>query len=165
MRKRRVLFLALMLLATASLIHTTLATEQSEQSHFVAVLKGQNQVPPVETHAQGVFLATLSPDGSQLTFKLHVANIEEVTASHIHVGASDTNGPVVAFLFSTESPTGRVDGPLSTGTITAANLVGPLHGESLSALIDAINKGEAYVNVHTTVNPGGEIRGQIFLGD
>ncbi len=131
----------------------------------MAVLKGKNQVPPVETPAQGVFLATLSPDGSQLTFKLHVANIEEVTASHIHVGASDTNGPVVAFLFSTESPTGRVDGPLSTGTITAANLVGPLHGESLSALIDAINNGEAYVNVHTTANPGGEIRGQIFLGD
>ena len=67
---------------------------------------------------------------------------------------------------------GRVNGVLATGTITAANLIGPLAGQSLEALIDEIEAGNAYVNVHTNDGvgptntgpgdfPGGEIRGQI----
>ena len=59
-----------------------------------------------------------------------------------------------------------------TDEITAADLVGPLAGQPLSALIDAIDAGNIYVNVHTNdfVDPpntgagdfpGGEIRGQV----
>ena len=60
---------------------------------------------------------------------------------------------------------------IATGTITAADLVGPLAGQSLSELVEAIEAGDAYVNVHTNDGgpvtdepgdiPGGEIRGQI----
>jgi len=50
---------------------------------------------------------------------------------------------------------------LASGTITAANIVGPMLGSSMADLIDAITAGNTYVNVHTVVNPGGEIRGQI----
>jgi hypothetical protein len=50
---------------------------------------------------------------------------------------------------------------LATGTITAADLVGPLAGQPLSALVDAMEAGETYVNVHTSQFPAGEIRGQI----
>jgi hypothetical protein len=50
---------------------------------------------------------------------------------------------------------------LADGTITAANLVGALAGQPLSALVEALSSGGAYVNVHTQQNPGGEIRGQI----
>jgi len=94
-------------------------------------------------------------------------------ASHIHVGAPDVNGPVVAFLFGNVPPAGgRTDGVLATGTITAANLVGPLAGQPLSALVDEIEAGNTYVNVHTNDGvdppntgpgdfPGGEIRGQL----
>ena len=67
---------------------------------------------------------------------------------------------------------GRVSGVLATGTITAANLTGPLAGQPLSALVDAIDAGNAYVNVHTNDGvapvdqgpgdfPGGEIRAQM----
>jgi hypothetical protein len=57
----------------------------------------------------------------------------------------------------------RGRGPLATGTITADEVVGPLETEDdpLSALMEAINAGNAYVNVHTTQFPPGEIRGQI----
>jgi hypothetical protein len=67
---------------------------------------------------------------------------------------------------------GRHDGVLAEGTITAANLVGALAGHPLSDLLAAIADGRTYVNVHTNdgvdgVNtgpgdfPGGEVRGQL----
>ncbi|MDR7432511.1 MAG: CHRD domain-containing protein, partial [Armatimonadota bacterium] len=57
---------------------------------------------------------------------------------------------------------GRFDGELASGVITAASLVGPLARQPLSALLERVRVGEAYVNVHTVAHPGGEIRGQIL---
>jgi len=81
------------------------------------------------------FIATLSSDGKSITFKLIVANMENVTMAHIHIGDSATNGPVVVFLFHTETPVARQDGILSQGTFTASDFKGPLMGQAFSALI------------------------------
>ncbi len=65
-----------------------------------------------------------------------------------------------------------MDGVIATGTITSANLVGPLAGQGLSVLIAAMRNGGTYVNAHTNDGvaptntgpgdfPGGEIRGQV----
>jgi len=51
---------------------------------------------------------------------------------------------------------------LAEGTITASDLVGPLAGQPLSALIEAMRAGNTYVNVHTVQFPAGEIAGQIY---
>ena len=134
-----------------------------QHTNYRAILRGSNQNPPVDTHAHGVFIATLSPDGKSITFKLIVANMENVTMAHIHIGDSATNGPVVVFLFHTETPVARQDGILSQGTFTASDFKGPLMGQAFSALINAIMNGDAYVNVHSTQHPAGEIRGQIFI--
>jgi hypothetical protein len=56
---------------------------------------------------------------------------------------------------------GRSDGTLGEGTFTAANLRGALAGQPLSALLDAMQDGNTYANVHTSQFSGGEIRGQI----
>ena len=56
---------------------------------------------------------------------------------------------------------GKFTGVLARGTITAANLVGPLKGKAVEDLVRDIRAGDAYVNVHTTAHPAGEIRGQI----
>ncbi|WP_337134509.1 CHRD domain-containing protein, partial [Staphylococcus aureus] len=86
----------------------------------------------------------------ELHYKLIVTNIENVVASHIHLAPAGANGPVVAFLYGPAAPGGgRSDGVLAEGTITAANLVGPLAGHPLSDLIAAMEAGNAYVNVHT----------------
>lgn len=80
---------------------------------------------------------------------------------------------MVAFLAGPFPPAGgRVDGVLAEGTITAANLVGPLAGMSLSVLTAAMRDGGTHVNVHTNNGvdpanegpgdfPAGEVRGPI----
>ena len=102
-----------------------------------------------------------------------MANIDNVVAAHIHLGSEEEAGPVVASLYGPVPPGGGPsNGRLAEGTITAANLVGPLAGQPLSALIEAMRAGNTYANVHTNDGvgapnegpgdfPGGEIRGQI----
>ena len=140
---------------------------------YLAHLSGSNEVPARDTRARGTAVFHLSPDGTELEYRLVVANIENVVAAHIHIGSASENGPIVAFLFGNEAPGGgRVSGVLATGTITSADLIGPLAGQPLSALVAAIEAGTAYVNVHTNdgelpINegpgdfPGGEIRAQM----
>ncbi|WP_218916406.1 CHRD domain-containing protein [Calidithermus chliarophilus] len=146
---------------------------QGVGSDFVAQLSGGEEVPANDSRARGNALFGLSADGSELHYKLIVANIENVVASHIHLAPAGANGPVVAFLYGPAAPGGgRSDGVLAEGTITAANLVGPLAGHPLSDLIAAMEAGNAYVNVHTNDGvappntgpgdiPSGEVRGQI----
>lgn len=146
---------------------------QPQSRNFSAHLRGASEVPPVETDATGQATFQLSADGTELSYRLIAANITNVVQSHIHLGAEGNNGPVVAFLFGPAAPGGgRFDGVLATGTITGDDLVGPLAGQPLSALLDEMRGGNAYVNVHTDDgvppantgpgdHPGGEIRGQI----
>jgi len=160
MKMNKTTMVALLLLAV------TLATPvvaAKQHTNYRAILRGSNQIPAVETNAHGVFIATLNPDGKSITFKLIVSNMENVTMAHIHIGNSATNGLVVVFLFHSETPVARQNGILSQGTFTASDFKGPLAGQAFSALINAITTGDAYVNVHSTQHPAGEIRGQIFI--
>ena len=51
------------------------------------------------------------------------------------------------------------------GTISNDMLEGPMAGKTLEIdLARTIQNGEAYVNVHTTENPDGAIRGQVTPG-
>ncbi len=144
-----------------------------EAKNFVAHLSGDQEVPVRDTNGTGQAIFHLSEDGTALNYKLIVANIDNVVASHIHIGPAGANGPVVAFLAGPFPPAGgRTEGVLAEGTITSANLTGPLAGMDLSVLIAAMRSGGAYVNAHTNDGvaptntgpgdfPGGEIRGQI----
>jgi hypothetical protein len=132
---------------------------------FKTHMTGGEEVPSNASRAQGQTMLRLSADGTELSYKLIVANIRNVTMAHIHVAPAGANGPVVAWLYPSGPPPqlipGRTQGVLREGVITGASLVGPLAGQPLSALMDAINEGRAYVNVHTSQFPPGEIRGQI----
>jgi len=140
----------------------------ANHSQFRAQLDGAQEVadPPVVTRARGQATFHLSKDGSALHFRLIVANLENLRMAHIHLAPAGVNGPVTAWLYPEAPPMqvipGRFSGVLAEGTLTAANLVGPLAGQPLSALIDEIRAGNAYVNVHTDAYPAGEIRGQIW---
>ncbi|MBA4179832.1 MAG: hypothetical protein C0506_04515 [Anaerolinea sp.] len=118
-------------------------------------LTGGEENPPTTANAIGYFSGTLT-DG-KLEFDLSAVG-PELTAAHIHAAAKGANGAVVAFLFGPADP--AVGALHPTGTITQANLVGPLAG-NWKGFADAMAKGELYVNVHSKANPGGVIRAQI----
>jgi hypothetical protein len=137
----------------------------SSQRNFRAHLEGRQEVPPVETLAQGEAIFQLNQAGDAIHYKLIVANIVDVRMAHIHLAPAGSNGGVVVWLYPDGPPPqlipGRTDGILAEGTFTAADLVGALEGQSIADLVDEITAGNAYVNVHTIDFGGGEIRGQI----
>jgi hypothetical protein len=151
------------ILAMVLLFVTTGALAQN--SNFVAHLSGQEEVPPADTRAQGQAVFRLSSDGLHIHYQVNVANISDITQAHIHLAGAGMNGPVVAWLYPAAPPSvlipGRFQGVLAAGVITEANLVGPLAGQTLGDLIERMEAGETYVNVHTLNFPAGEVRGQI----
>jgi hypothetical protein len=166
---RRVTHLLLATLAVA--LFTAPAIAQLKRS-YTAQLSGREEVPPQDTPATGHVNFKLNKEGAELEYKLVASNIENVIAAHIHLGARGQNGSVAATLFGPSAPaSGRQNGVLAEGTITAANLTGDLTGRTLLDLIAAFDAGNAYVNVHTDDGspgsgragdlPDGEIRGQI----
>ncbi|HEX6302971.1 MAG TPA: CHRD domain-containing protein [Anaerolineales bacterium] len=163
MKKYRVLIIFTVI---ALLLTVSAAAAQTEQRNFRASLKGRNEVPAVDTNAQGQAIFQLNQAGDAISYKLIVANIEDVLMAHIHLAPAGENGGVVVWLYPEDGPPpqlipGRFDGVLAEGTITEADLVGDLTGMTLDDLLAAMRSGNTYVNVHTTANPGGEIRGQI----
>lgn len=131
------------------------------ERNFKAKLSGDEVVPPVKTMAKGEAVFQLGKDGNELTYKLTVADIENITAAHIHDGKVGKNGPPIVSLYAGPKKEGKFSGTLSEGTITAKDLMGQLKGKLFSHLIQMIEDGHAYVNVHSETHPDGEIRGQI----
>jgi hypothetical protein len=140
-----------------------IAQQQQEEQEFDALLAGSFEVPPVNTSASGFAELGVVDGGNSVEYGIIVVNIDKVTQAHIHQGNSSQAGPVIASLFNASTPTGPIIGDLTEGTITSANLTGPLQGKQLSDLITLMQNGTAYVNVHTEQNPEGEIRGTIEL--
>jgi hypothetical protein len=135
-----------------------LASMASAQEPMTVIvnLTGNEEVPPVQTEATGV--AEFTPMGmDSIGYSINATNIEGVTAGHIHQGAKGENGPVVVTLFKYDTPMNEVS---ENGTITADKLEGPMAGKQVSDLAAAGANGTLYVNIHTEMNPNGEIRGQ-----
>lgn len=159
--RRRGSFAAIVAAALAGtalvLASATVTSAQTAPSVTIKpiTLSGAEENPPVTANATGSFNAVLT-DG-KLEFDLSAVG-PSLTQAHIHQGAKGSNGPVVAFLFGPVDP--GVGALHPTGTITVANLVGPLK-DNWKGFTDALAKGELYVNVHSTANPGGVVRAQI----
>ena len=126
----------------------------AQTKSYSASLSGDQLVPPVSTSAIGGFTATYDADGISYTLW---SDANQIAQAHIHLGAAGENGGVVAFLFGPADP--PVDGINVSGTIGEGDI---LDGD-LAALVAAMEGGNAYANVHTVDNPGGEVRRQIAV--
>ena len=140
-----------------------------------ATLTSYQEVPAVSSKADGEFEARVSADGNSVDFALAYAGLQaDVLMAHIHFAQKSVNGPIIVWLCGTTtnpSPTpgvatcpgrsGVVHGTFTSTNVLASPTTQQLAAGELSELIDAMRAGAAYVNVHSAVSPGGEIRGQI----
>ena len=142
------------------------------------LLSGYQEVPVVSTAGHAEFRARISTDETSIEYSMTYADLEgTVSQSHIHVGQPAVNGGISVFLCTNlaNGPAGIQPCPQSgtiTGVITAADVSpnipataaartqGVNTGE-LAELIAAIRAGATYVNIHSTLWPGGEVRSQI----
>jgi hypothetical protein len=173
-------FFSLLMFFSASTVPLSMAASQQSSSHetFFANL---GAAPGVTTKASGLAEFWLSSDGATLHYTLIANEIQNVFMAHIHFH----DGSIIVWLFHNPNhvglkgqnaclakPTtcpgfknGEFEGVLAQGTITAANLKASdcagCNGMTFAQLISAIESGNAFVNVHTTQNPGGEIQGTI----
>jgi len=94
-----------------------------------------------------------------------------VTQAHIHLGQKSVNGGISVFLCSNlpAPPPGTPACPPAPATVTAtiepSDVIGPagqgIAAGELNELLRAMRAGVTCANVHTTLFPGGEIRGQV----
>lgn len=123
-----------------------------------AELTGDQVVPPVASDGTGAFMGEGKEGGTELRFNLTVS-VAGITQAHIHLGGPDENGAVVAFLFGPSDP--PQDEVTIDGVLTEEDLLGTVAGD-WGAFVEALFD-RAYVQVHTSSNPAGELRGQIVV--
>ncbi|MDQ6863343.1 MAG: CHRD domain-containing protein [Thermoproteota archaeon] len=162
-----VVAISLLGIAASRFAIITASTAFAQQQHFTAKLSGTNEVPPITSKSSGIATFELNAAGTQMKYTLNVTNIDSVLAAHIHMGKSTENGPVVVNLFIPSKATGKVNGTLVQSSINSTSplLLGPMVGKHMTDLIYLLKTGQAYVNVHTSQNPPGEVRGQILSGN
>jgi CHRD domain len=152
--------LAVLVLVIAGLTTASVAGAATTSTTFVAIL---SPVAGCTTNGRGVAVVTVTEEGT-VSYRLIVANLENVTAAHIHRGT--TTGGVglpgaVAFLYEATTPVDVHDRVvLASGTITTT--VEPdLSVEELAA--ELLGGSSFYVNVHTTECPTGALAGDLLL--
>jgi hypothetical protein len=146
MRTRLFAILVLVAIGVFGAIGAAGATRASEASHggqpLHATLQPESEVA---SNGSGSALVTLNQGQSEVCFDITVSDLTSpVILAHIHQGAAGTNGPIVVDFME------PVNG-----------LNGCVHADA--ALISEIRHDRAgfYVNVHTTMFPTGEVRGQL----
>ena len=125
---------------------------------YAATLSAANERPNPVT-SPGTGSATVVKSGTTYTYTVSYSGLTGApVAAHIHGPANTTVAAGVLVNFSTAGAT-STSGTL-TGSFTAADIV-PARGVSGDSLDVLLRTGNAYVNLHTPTNGGGEIRGQL----
>jgi hypothetical protein len=143
---------------------------------FKAVLNGPSEEPPNASPGTGFALIVIDPTAHTLSIDVDFADlVGTTTASHIHVingpgdgNLLDTNGPVATTVptfpgFPLGVTAGSYTQTFDTTLAASFNPSFVTNSGGLAAaeneLFDAIFEGRAYLNIHSTFRPGGEIRG------
>lgn len=137
----------------AVVILTLLAISADAQQVFVANLSSAQEVPSNVTTGKGVATVTLNAAETQINIVVNFSGLSVgATAGHIHSPAPvGVNAGVQIGFTGVPAAT--------SGTITNNNVA------ITATQLQHIRSGQGYVNIHTSGNPGGEIRGQLKLAD
>jgi hypothetical protein len=144
------------------------------KNRIVANLQSETEVPSVMSKAHGRFEAEIDDDSVE--YELFFEDLEGVvTQSHIHIGQPNVNGGIMVWLCKTATnpgpasftgptcpaaPGGTVTGTIKPTDVLAVTTQGIQLGD-WADFVQSLKKELAYANVHSTMSPGGEIRGQV----
>jgi hypothetical protein len=162
-------------LAVAAVLALTISTSSASETHVSAKAKlsGFQESPPKLTSGTGSFSATIS--GDKLSYVLTFSGLSSpASMSHIHFGQSAVNGGIFIWLCGSAgapgpagTPTCPAGGGTVSHTVTAADVQSVaaqnVNAGDFNGAIAILKSGDAYVNVHTTNFPAGEIRGQVRI--
>ena len=162
MEKNKTLHLAIIIGALISLVlvSTTYSNFVYAQNKFRAKLDANNEVPPVDSTAEGV--ATFKVKDDAIKSKINITGITEVSGAQILMGKIGQNGDPIVDLLKTGEKTETTDGVAIKGNFTASDFEGSMQGKDLSALQSAMATNQTYVNIMTSDHPDGEASGHIY---
>ncbi len=112
-----------------------------EPIRFIFALNEGQEVPPTASFASGCAVVELSADGTQLSVDIE-HDVSNTNGGHIHLAPPGVNGGIVFPFPSAISPVSAV---WTIDTTSIKNLF----------------TGQLYANIHSMLNSGGEIRGQV----
>ena len=156
-------YLVVVIAALASLVLVATATTQSyaQNEKYRAKLDGNNEVPAVNTTAEGVI--NFKTKNDMLTWKMNVTGANDATGVNIHKGKAGEKGEIVVDLMKVSKHSDNPKGMTMRGNVTESSLKGSLAGKTIADLKTAIANGDVYVNLKTQDHPDGLMRGQIKL--
>ncbi|MCB9338778.1 MAG: HYR domain-containing protein [Lewinellaceae bacterium] len=121
---------------------------------ITGTMNGGFEVPPTSSLGTGTLSGTVSVSSGSFNLNVAFSGLgSNVVAAHIHNAPAGSNGGVIIDLVGLGFPTGVTAGTFSTNiSLTPAQ-------------VTELLAGNLYVNIHTTGNPGGEIRGQLLVAN
>jgi len=152
---------------SAAAVLLTAASASAQEIRMTATLSPGEETPAPGLLSGAVGAAEVLVDvaNRELSVTVRVFNLPTAsTAGHIHVGPRGIAGPIV---LDFPNVPGRVNDFVLTFRLSQTALR-PNPGLGINTMEDAIQSivgGNAYVNIHSTTNPGGEIRGQLTLAE
>jgi CHRD domain len=179
--KRALLLAPVFVLAVvvAALPSVTLGRNNSREFHAKAT--GYNEIVTnsagaivggaVNTDGFATLKTTLNDAAKTITFRFEFTGLTtNLVQAHYHFSQEHVSGGVMVFLCGPATSPAKQVCPDAThgvvsGTLAAADVIGPVPQNILAgdmaAVFNAIRNDAAYINLHTTMFPGGEIRGQL----
>lgn len=147
-------------LLTLLIASSTVSSSAYAQNKFRAKLDGNNEVPPVDSAAEGVATFKLKDDA--IKSKINITGINDVSGAQIFMGKIGQNEDPIVDLLKTGEKTNEAGGVSIKGNFTASDLEGSMNGKDLSALQSAMSGNQTFVNIMTSEHPDGEITGHIY---
>jgi hypothetical protein len=150
------------ILATCALVLFVTGAAQAQTIRFTAQLSGANETPGIVTGAFGTADVTWDVATQTLNWIIDIFNMPSGTNNaHFHVAGPGVAGPTVVNI---AFPANISNDYRLTGSATATNLL-PRADQGIRSWQDfeqSLLGGQIYINIHSALNPGGEIRGQVL---